>query len=235
MNYKKIYTNIIENRKITPFDGYVEKHHIIPRCLGGSDDESNLVSLSAREHFICHLLLTKCYEPNTIEYKKMIKAFMMMLICKREDQERYVSSREFERIREQYSNIMKEIMKDNQKGDKNSQYGTVWVHNDETREIKKIKKTDVLPEGWVLGRSLDSCKKEAEKTEKVNRKKEEKQLVYAYLNDWYDLYTNVGFEEFVKKTGYDKSKPNLVQMFKKYVKGFSPQNGKKRGNGSIPL
>ena len=35
------------------------KHHIIPKSLGGSDDACNLVSLTAREHFVCHLLLTK--------------------------------------------------------------------------------------------------------------------------------------------------------------------------------
>lgn len=39
--------------------GYVEKHHIVPRSLGGDDSKSNLVFLTAREHFICHLLLIK--------------------------------------------------------------------------------------------------------------------------------------------------------------------------------
>lgn len=39
--------------------GYVERHHIIPRSIGGSNIKSNLVYLPAREHFICHLLLVK--------------------------------------------------------------------------------------------------------------------------------------------------------------------------------
>ena len=38
---------------------YIEKHHIIPKSLGGSDNLDNIVALTAREHFICHLLLTK--------------------------------------------------------------------------------------------------------------------------------------------------------------------------------
>jgi hypothetical protein len=38
---------------------YTERHHIIPKSIGGSDDQSNLVRLTAREHFICHLLLPK--------------------------------------------------------------------------------------------------------------------------------------------------------------------------------
>lgn len=38
---------------------YCERHHILPRSLGGTDDLDNIVSLTAREHFVCHLLLTK--------------------------------------------------------------------------------------------------------------------------------------------------------------------------------
>ena len=36
---------------------YIEGHHFIPRSLGGNDD--TIVFLTAREHFICHVLLTK--------------------------------------------------------------------------------------------------------------------------------------------------------------------------------
>lgn len=38
---------------------YTEVHHIIPRSLGGTNDANNLVKLTSREHFVCHLLLTK--------------------------------------------------------------------------------------------------------------------------------------------------------------------------------
>ena len=36
-----------------------ESHHVIPKCMGGTDDPENLVDLTPREHFVCHLLLTK--------------------------------------------------------------------------------------------------------------------------------------------------------------------------------
>lgn len=36
-----------------------ELHHVIPRSLGGSNDKSNKVILTGREHFVCHLLLRK--------------------------------------------------------------------------------------------------------------------------------------------------------------------------------
>ena len=78
MDYEKIYFSIVRNRKINKFDGYTEKHHILPRSLGGSDENSNLVNLSAREHYICHLLLTKIYKKHSFEYNKMLHAFMIM-------------------------------------------------------------------------------------------------------------------------------------------------------------
>jgi len=59
--YTKYYFSIIKNRKQNPIDEsmYFEKHHIVPKCFGGRDDETNIVKLSAREHFICHRLLVK--------------------------------------------------------------------------------------------------------------------------------------------------------------------------------
>jgi hypothetical protein len=58
MNYQKIYNDLIEKRKKQPYTkGYSEKHHIIPKSLGGSDDKDNLVLLTAKEHYIAHALL----------------------------------------------------------------------------------------------------------------------------------------------------------------------------------
>ena len=63
MNYKKVYQNLVESRKASPTLG--EKHyihHIVPKAEGGSNDESNLVKFTAREHYIAHLLLAKIYD-----------------------------------------------------------------------------------------------------------------------------------------------------------------------------
>lgn len=57
--YTKWYFSIINASKTQQIDGYFEIHHIIPRCMGGSDDDYNLVRLTAKQHFVCHLLLTK--------------------------------------------------------------------------------------------------------------------------------------------------------------------------------
>ena len=77
MNYLKIYNNIIEKRKYEIPQGYSEKHHIIPRSLGGSGKKSNLIKLTAREHFICHLLLTRIYNSGK-NHSKVCLAFYWM-------------------------------------------------------------------------------------------------------------------------------------------------------------
>ncbi len=61
MNYKKHYDILIERAKNRILDGYLEEHHIIPRCLGGSNDKSNLAKLTPEEHFVAHQLLIKIH------------------------------------------------------------------------------------------------------------------------------------------------------------------------------
>lgn len=62
MDYKRIYDELIENARVRNLtDCYVEKHHIIMRSHGGSDNSDNLVRLTAREHFIAHWLLWKIH------------------------------------------------------------------------------------------------------------------------------------------------------------------------------
>ncbi len=60
MNYNKIYNSIISKAQSRDkLDGYIERHHIIPKSFGGSDDDSNMVALTAREHFLAHYCLWK--------------------------------------------------------------------------------------------------------------------------------------------------------------------------------
>lgn len=57
--YKAWYNRIIQRAKYRKLVGYTEKHHIIPKSLGGSNKKNNIVELTAREHLICHLLLPR--------------------------------------------------------------------------------------------------------------------------------------------------------------------------------
>lgn len=93
--YTTIYFNIINKAKSrTVISEYSEKHHIIPRCLGGTNDKSNLVKLTAREHFICHWLLTKMVTGPA--YYKLEKA-LACLSRSSKNQERILSSGQYAR------------------------------------------------------------------------------------------------------------------------------------------
>jgi hypothetical protein len=59
----------------------------------------------------------------------------------------------FPEVREKRKKKFQEI--GHQQGSKNSQYGTMWIHNTELKQNKKIKKNDDIPEGWVKGRVMD--------------------------------------------------------------------------------
>lgn len=74
MNYEHHYNLLIERAKTRSISGYTEKHHIIPKCMGGTDDVENLVNLYADEHYIAHLLLAKMYPEN---HKLLFAANMM--------------------------------------------------------------------------------------------------------------------------------------------------------------
>ena len=111
MNYQKIYDSIISsalnrglNKKI--LDGYFEIHHIVPRCIGGSNDKSNLVLLTAREHYLCHWLLWKIHKDN----KSLFYAYNM--ICNRNNLIK-ISSKQFEILKTNFSNITSLNMKGN--------------------------------------------------------------------------------------------------------------------------
>lgn len=99
MNYLRIYNMLIEKRKNDPANkyGYSEKHHIIPSSLGGSDDEFNMVHLTAREHFIAHCLLYEIYKDDTIQGVKMFRAVSMMR--KNKTGNRYFNSKIYEMLR----------------------------------------------------------------------------------------------------------------------------------------
>ena len=85
--YTKWYFNIINNRLMNPIDGYIERHHIHPESLGGSNAKENIVALTAREHYICHLLLTRML---TGKAKKSMHFAFYSMQRKKEGMERYV-------------------------------------------------------------------------------------------------------------------------------------------------
>lgn len=155
VNYKRIYDQIIDRRRAEPYNGYTERHHVIPKCLGGPDTKDNIVRLSAREHYLCHLLLTRIYSEGPAHYK-MIKGFLMMSTVKSESHQRISPSRNYQHLKDRYYRYVSEIYQ----GEGNSRYGCMWISNPDTGESKTISRGDDIPDGFYPGRWLEwkTCK-----------------------------------------------------------------------------
>ena len=99
MNYQKIYDDICKRGqvRILPKEVYTETHHIIPKCLGGTNEKSNLTVLTAREHYLVHLILARKLYPKN---PKLWSAMHYMINRKSSHGFRYVgTSKNYEKIR----------------------------------------------------------------------------------------------------------------------------------------
>lgn len=206
MNYKKIYDSLIERAKNRKLECYTEQHHIIPRCLNGSNDKLNLVDLTPEEHYLAHQLLIKIYQ----DEPKLVYAAIMMIPNRK-------SNKLYGWIKRRHSQYKSK----EQTGAGNSQFGTKWITNGIIE--KKLPKQDDIPETWFEQRLSSFLNKQ----KKQKQKQEIKDKKIKSLRELHNVYIKEGFEG-VKKLGYIYSKANLVTGFSKYLPEFVPQNGKKR-------
>jgi hypothetical protein len=100
--YTKWYCNLIQKNLQTSqsVDQYSELHHIYPKSIQCDIDvkqKLNIVRLTAREHFIAHLLLTKMFK-NAVINQKMNFAFFQLRLSNRY-QQRYTNSRFYEKVK----------------------------------------------------------------------------------------------------------------------------------------
>ena len=153
MNYLKIYKKIIKYRKKHLLKNKNnEKHHVIPSSLGGSNRKHNIVTLTPKEHYICHLLLTKIVKKDSPAYHSMIYAWSCMS-ANPAGHIRYKMSKG-----SLYQKLKRDFRKSRSiftKGNKNPNYGKIWICNNLTLENKRINKTDTIPNGWKRGRILN--------------------------------------------------------------------------------
>lgn len=156
MDYKKVYERLIlkaksENRKKNK-KIYYEKHHIIPKSLGGKDTKDNLILLTAKEHYLAHLLLLEQYTGK----EKARLSFGFFMMCQiNSNQKRIISSRNFDKA--------KKIMSRNCSGINSTFYGK--THSTEVKKILSEKmKGDNNPSVkygvWNKGLDLPSLSEE---------------------------------------------------------------------------
>lgn len=118
--YEKWYQLITSRGQTRKLDAYTEKHHILPESLGGLDTPDNLTTLTAREHFICHWLLTKIHKDGEAHWK-MLNAIRIMR-AENKNQDRYstkITSRVYSNLKEKYSQLQSERVR----GENNPMYG----------------------------------------------------------------------------------------------------------------
>ena len=104
MDYNKLYSKFIESRP-QPI-GYFEEHHILPISLGGDNKPENLINLTAREHFIAHRILAKCFTGS--KKRDMIYALNMFRnFNNKKDYQKYqITSRTYEYIKKEYIKVL---------------------------------------------------------------------------------------------------------------------------------
>ena len=141
MNYLNIMIRLLHKRQVEqPLiktlqnRHLIETHHIIMRSIGGSDDDSNLVNLTLREHYIIHELLVKVYEGTQYE----ISAICAWNGMSRKMPKNIKSSRLYEKFRSKYNQIAGLSVK-----------GKICITNG--YKNRYICPTEQIPPGWRKG------------------------------------------------------------------------------------
>ena len=135
--YTKWYFSIIENSKfrILPVNTSIEKHHILPKSLGGDNSKFNIANLTPREHFVCHFLLTKM--TTGVNKAKMVNAALRLSNDKKG---RCVNSKIYEIIKNERRAYLKTL-----KGSKSPSYG--MKRSESTKKLQsELKKGKPLSE-----------------------------------------------------------------------------------------
>jgi hypothetical protein len=102
MNHQHQYQLLIQKALLRPRENnvYYEKHHIVPKHMGGSDDKSNIVELTVEEHADAH---RKLYEEHGHLQDKLAWKELLGLISTAE--------------------IVRTLQSEGMKGSKNPMYG----------------------------------------------------------------------------------------------------------------
>lgn len=207
MNYSVIYDNLINRAKNRYLTSYTEKHHIIPRCLGGTDDDNNLVTLTPEEHYLAHQLLIKMHPGNP----KLVYAIMRMTHGNKQYMAR--NNKIYGWVRRKYINICR-----GRTGPNNPSFGRRWYYNPETLESNKFTESEV-PKGWIKGRiqNKEKYNQKLDKKKIKERKQEARQKYAEELFEKFCIENYQSIQEFIDAGYYNYSNESLRMLWKKHV------------------
>lgn len=205
MEYKKIYNQIVERAKNREIEGYTEKHHIIPKCMGGGDEKENLVKLTAKEHFLCHKLLCEIYPNN----RDLWYALFLMSINKNKlPHQRYkLTAREYERIKLEWNKHSKGRKKPKGFGEK--------IKSE--KRNKKIGKANSKPKPKGFGEKISKINKGQKKSKEFvkNLIKRQSKPILQYDKDM----------NFIKKWESATKASQILNINKSTINAVARQNG----------
>lgn len=97
--YTTLYFRLVNFSKNTVFP-FVEKHHIIPKSLGGDNSSNNIIKTSPRIHFILHRLLVKMLSSPESKIKMKYAIWRMMNIQNKNHQRTYkINAKAYENMK----------------------------------------------------------------------------------------------------------------------------------------
>lgn len=215
MNYSLIYDQLIHQAQHRPCPATFESHHIIPKSLGGLNDQSNLVKLTLREHFIAHLLLMRIHRGRA-GFQAMSFAAYKMAVCHQHHLK--ITSRQFEQIKLDYR-------------EERSKLTSLMLKGIKKTEDHKRKIGDALrgrSRSWTaewranITKSLTG-KKHTEKrnSEKSNRRVEENNIVWIITTPTGEIVYTDNLKGFCREMFGDKHHSAQSNLRRKPYKGYT--------------
>lgn len=146
--YLNRYLRLIESA--TYSNEYTENHHIVPKSLGGTDDDSNMKRLTARQHFIAHWMLWKAYDTDELS-----SAFWAMNHQKRTDQARYtkINSKTYEILKVRRRETIKRTNSERWKD-------PIWAEKTAKSMSEKLKaNSELMKKRSILRKAMNNTEK----------------------------------------------------------------------------
>ena len=195
---------------------YTERHHIIPKSMGGTDEHSNLVWLTATEHLTVHLLLPKMVSKEK-DVRKMTLAAVRMANPQSKTQKRLIGDTlipHIAKIRKEAALLHSKFMQEKHKGKNNPFYGK--KHSEETKEKQRIASstrviTDQIRVNYSVGR-----KKFYEDNPNKKPLGDQNPRFIATTYEWENIYTGekLTATRLEMTIRYPKLKSNISQVIK---------------------
>ena len=235
MDYRKVYMKIISNsiketkNGLRPwcrsqkkkFSGYYEFHHILPKSLFPlwAKRSSNVVALTAREHFFCHQLLTKIY-PGKKMFFALLRLSHSSTYCVK-------SSRQYNLIQKQHSELQKEIWKNKTNEEKETfiknrkiSQKQIWDSRDENFRIEFSKKVKEALAKRTQEDKILSMKKAWNNRDNSNFKKKAQKT-------WQEKTPEQKAEISKRRLESERKNPKYKEILEKRQRGVAAAIGKR--------